>query len=520
MGTVRHPRRLIAASLILAAVVAAAGALASAGADAAPAGGAAVRPAVPAPVAERALRHAERLATGAHGARGDMTLALLRVVQTYRGLRPAQQRRAERLFARPTNPHDPEGSAWKAPEAPASPSCTPEFCVHWVARGRDAPSLRDSNGRADGDGVPDYVELVKRVMSRVFAVENGRMGWRDPVSDGRRGGSRGKTDVYLSDVGRFFFGYAAPDRGQRRKQGIKRSLYGYLVLDNDYSRRQFHGTKPIEALEVTAAHEYNHILQFSYDAFQDVWMAESTAVWMEDHVYDGINDYLRYMRRWAVRTQVPLTASSIKIYGSTVWNKWLERHYGAKTIRTAWARGKHLHAAGFSVASYRSAIRSAGRSDFERDFARFARDVAEWRTDRVFSEGHSYPDAQRLGVIRPGKRPKLRRLGHTTFEMLRVPATRGRALSLHAGSPRGVATALALVGRIGSARHGRVVSSLSFHRRGGPLTVRLARPGRFRRITALLINADAKQRGFDGQRLDWRYVHDHIPFRVSARLRG
>ena len=47
---------------------------------------------------------------------------------------------------------------------------------------------------------------------------------------------------------------------------------------------------------MTLAHEYNHILQFGYDAYQDAWFAESTAVWMEDQVYNGINDYLRYVR--------------------------------------------------------------------------------------------------------------------------------------------------------------------------------------------------------------------------------
>ena len=517
----KAPRALIAAFLLLAAICAASAPSALGGGHAVGGRGAfGVRPAIPAPAAERVLRHAERLSAGAPGARGDMTLALLRVVHAYDSLDAVARHRADVLFARPSNPHDPEGSAWSAPEAAASPSCTPQFCVHWVARGRDAPSLRDSNGRADGDGVPDYVELTERVMTHVFAVENGRLGWRGPLSDGRKGGSHGTTDVYLADVGTSLFGYAAPDRGQQRRGQIKRSLFGYLVLDDDYKRSQFPGTKPADDLKVTAAHEYNHILQFSYDAFQDVWMAESTAVWMEDHVYDGINDYLRYMRRWTVRTRVPLTASSIKIYGSAVWNHWLERHYGAKTIRTAWARGKHLRAAGFSVASYGSAIRSAGPSDFERDFARFARDVAEWRTDRVFREGHRFPDAQRLGVLRPGAVPKLRRLGHTTFQMLRVPTSGGKALSLRASSPRGVAAGLALVGRIGSARHGRPVSSLSFRRRGGRLAVRLAHPGRFQRITAILINADTAQHGFSGQTLDWRYLHDHARFRVGARLSG
>ncbi len=38
---------------------------------------------------------------------------------------------------------------------------------------------------------------------------------------------------------------------------------------------------PIESMQVTAAHEYNHILQFNYDLFEQVWMYESTATWVE-----------------------------------------------------------------------------------------------------------------------------------------------------------------------------------------------------------------------------------------------
>ena len=93
---------------------------------------------------------------------------------------------------------------------------------------------------------------------------------------------------------------------------------------------------------MTLAHEYNHILQFGYDAYQDAWFAESTATWMEDQVYNGIDDYLRYVRRWVKRWDTPLTTSSIKEYGSAVWNQWLARRYGGSIVRQAWARAIHV----------------------------------------------------------------------------------------------------------------------------------------------------------------------------------
>ena len=48
---------------------------------------------------------------------------------------------------------------------------------------------------------------------------------------------------------------------------------------------------------------------------------------MEDQVYNGINDYLRYVRRWVHLWETPLTTNSIKEYGSAVWNQWLARRY-------------------------------------------------------------------------------------------------------------------------------------------------------------------------------------------------
>ena len=350
-------------------------------------------------------------------------------------------------------------------------------------------------------------------------MENERLGWREPKSDGRRGGGRGKTDIYLSQIGGELFGYAAPDRGQASKERrIPRRLHGYLVLDNDYSPFEFPGTKPLEDLQVTLAHEYNHILQFGYDAYQDPWFAESTATWMEDQVFDEIDDYLRYVRRWVKRWDTPLTTSSIKEYGSAVWNQWLQQRYGAAVIRKAWANAIQIQPGGFSVGAYERAIRGAGRSDLGHDFAHFAAAVAEWRTGEGFPESDLFPDMPRQGALPLHGVELTRLLNHTTFQLLRVHPSAGRAVTVHLTAPRGTSAALALVGRLGSERRGSTITRLDYSRSGGKLHVRLPDPSRFTRITAVVINADAAANGFSARRLDWRYLTDQVPFEVRCSL--
>jgi len=422
-------------------------------------------------------------------------------------------------LARPTDKPDPNRHTYTVKQAPQSPACTPHFCVHWVASGADAPNPTDADGFGDGDGIPDYVEQVEGVAEHVYEIENVNLGWRDPRSDGNEGGGNGKTDVYLAEIGGSLFGYAAPDRGQGDKtHRLPRRLYGYLVLDNDYDPFEFPGTEPIQDLQVTFAHEYNHILQFGYDAYQDAWFAESTATWMEDQVYNGINDYLRYVRRWENLFGVPITESSIREYGSAVWNHWLSRQYGRAVVRRAWAEAIHVRPGGFSVAAYDRAIRESGGSDFDHDFARFATDVAEWRTQAVFREGSLYGDLPRQGAISPGIGGRQRLLDHTTFQLLKVDAAAGRAVVVEIEAPADTAAGLALVGRVGSEREGQVISRLRYKRNGGSISVRLPEPGRFDRITAVLINADTAAFGFSPRRLDWNYLTDTAPFRARARV--
>jgi hypothetical protein len=428
---------------------------------------------------------------------------------------PVPAAAAPRPFERPAEGLPLGRDSYTVPEAAASPHCGEHFCVHWVDQGPDAPRLKDTNG----DGVPDYVERVLAVAEHVHEVENEQLGWREPLSDGTLGGGEGETDVYLAEIGPQLFGYAAPDRGQAAEEGpTPRHLHGYLVLDNDYEPFEFPNTTQGRDLKVTFAHEYNHILQFGYEAYEDPWFAESTAVWMEDQVYNGIDDYLRYVRDWVKLAETPLTANSLKMYGSAVWNEWLAHHYGPALIRQAWAYAGQARPEGFAVAAYESAIRAAGGAGFGQSFTRFAADVAEWRTGIGFRESDLYPDMPRQGSLEPGTPPVTHDLDHTTFALLGVPATAGREVEVQVTAPEGVASGLALVGRLGTERGGSTVKAVAYSRVGGTLTARISDPARYQRITAVVVNADASADGYAAGHVDWHYLAEEEPFEVSERI--
>ena len=168
------------------------------------------------------------------------------------------------------------------------------------------------------------------------------MGWQPAKSDGTAGGNA-LTDVYLANIGPAgLFGYAAVDPNQRGT-----SRFAYLVMDNDYTERAIRGPRLHElprSAQVTAAHEYNHVLQYNYDTFADSWMFEASATWMEDKVYDDINDYRFYLPSSPSAPTQPLTQfnspesgdTNDKVYADAVFNRWIDERYGSDPIRRIW----------------------------------------------------------------------------------------------------------------------------------------------------------------------------------------
>jgi hypothetical protein len=476
------------------------------GPEHAPAAAGAPLPTVPAGQADEALAQAQAALAGQPTA-GDASTALAALSAALPSLSAAERRRGEALLARPTDgANDPFDDGYTAPVRAAA---SEHFCVFWVESGADAVPLADGNG----NGIPDYIDVVGAVSEEVWAAEHARLGWRAPPSDGTLGCStpdgRPRVDVYTKNVGaNGLYGYAGVDPGQ---QGTR--VHSFLVIDNDQAEfiPQYGGALP--PMQVTLAHEYNHVIQYGYDLLQDAWVFESTATWMEEQVYPAVNDYLQYLRPWVREVETPLTKfsnRSLKVYGSAVWDHFLSRRLGTRVIINAWeatpqTNPKHLGAQGFD-----RAIKGArGNRDFLSEFVRFAAATAEWRSTGVFPDSSLYPEVRRSGTIATSERFFDRfNMDHTTFRLANVPNPSGRAIRLELQGPRRIALGLALVGRIGNGAGARVITVVRDLPRGGNGAVTISRPGRFSRLTAVLVNGEIGVRGFSARAGDWLYRGD------------
>ena len=490
---------------------------------------------------KQALRLAKQLREGDGVRTGrELSPVLRSLAEKLPELDGADRRRANRLLARPTNAQEanPSEATYDVPEA--TPVCGQHFCIHYVDTTKagppgadqcrnpadDRPDLTD----ADGSGAPDYVEVMLAEFEAVYRVENEQLGWKQPKPDFNRGGND-LTDVYIKNLGpEGIFGYAAPDA--RQPVTSRHQLAAYLVMDNDYCQREYRNyPRFLEPLQVTAAHEYNHVLQFNYDAQQDNWMFESTAVWMEDRVYDDINDYRNYLPRWARLSLTPLTQfnaqnagddTNVKVYGDAVFNRWIDERLGPDTIRRAWELS--VAQKSFAPGAFDAALRERGTGFYD-VFIRFAADTSEWRTATgLFEEGEAFPDVTRAlsgDALEPQNVTRQRSdyveggINHTSYALFNVNPRGQDKLTVGATFRRGIAGAIALVGRSGDEVGGSAVVQLKRMPRGGRARVTLPNATSYSRVTAVLINAHTAVSGYSSDLGDWLWLGDDEPVTLA-----
>lgn len=258
------------------------------------------------------------------------TMVLRDLVLRLDGLDPAQLRLARAMLARPTDgAADPFEDGYTVAEAP--PVCSTNGCIHYVASTGDAPPMTDT----DGDGIPDYVESARDTFEEVWAAEVTSYGYRAPKSDltSDDDGGNGLVDVYVTQLGdQGLYGYCTTDDPNAEPNSGYRffDYSAYCVVDDDYAEFP-PSSQGLAGLQVTLAHEFFHAIQFAYDAAEDPWFMESTATWMEDEVYDDIDDNHQYFPRSPLgMPEIPLDYND----GLHVYGAWLFPRFIAETSPT------------------------------------------------------------------------------------------------------------------------------------------------------------------------------------------
>ncbi len=190
--------------------------------------------------------------------------------------------------------------------------------VHYSVEGPNATRLDDD----DDDGVPDFAQDVAVVSAEVLDFYALDLGLRLPIGEeemglGELGGSYA-LDVYLVDFdhnGDGAWGNDACLDGPNH-------CSGYLTIENDFSGYGYPSLAA--AIDILTSHELFHGVQAAYDAYQEVWFSEGTAVWGEKQFDPDNVDFLWFADEYLADTgrsidRPPAGPVPSFAYGTCLW---------------------------------------------------------------------------------------------------------------------------------------------------------------------------------------------------------
>jgi hypothetical protein len=208
-----------------------------------------------------------------------------------------------------------------------------KFKIHYTTSGTDAvPST-------------NWVHTVAQTFDDV-ASSYAALGWRPAPTV-----SSGPYDVYLRELStQGLYGQTSNlyDSNDHiiflASQGFQYSAPSYMEIDNNFTDSIYSPYSAIKSLEVTAAHEYHHAIQYGYNYYFNIWYAEATSTWMEDELYNDVNQSYNYIDAWFENSTYsldywPVYASPTTTgagYGRWIFNRYLSEKHDTTLIRSVW----------------------------------------------------------------------------------------------------------------------------------------------------------------------------------------
>lgn len=261
------------------------------------------------------------------------------------------------------------------------------FLIHYTKTGSNAcfqPTV-DS----DNDGTPDYIESIGVIADSVWDNTIQGLKYPAPPSDSfYPDGGDYRYDIYLRNEGGQFFGLTFGD-SIIQNDALAAHSTSFMELDNDYQERTFsqYNSRPLDAARVTIAHEFFHSIHFAMDFRENeavdndnprqYWM-EMSATWMEEQLYDDINDYYTVLKFFfddpGNSIQQFKSFADLHPYGSMLFALYLSENYGPNIINVIWQLCENLGPGPSFLVAADSAIKiaSGGSATFQTSFSEFA----------------------------------------------------------------------------------------------------------------------------------------------------
>ena len=263
------------------------------------------------------------------------------------------------------------------------------FLVHYTTAGDDAVTTTDENQ----NNIPDRIEKIAAAFEKSYSVEVLELGYSPPPS--MRNGE--PYQIYVRNLNTYFARTVPLNFDSTKTTNI--DLASYILFDNDFSGQNYH-IHGDNAIRTIAAHEFFHAIQMGYVFRQiDGFFMELTAVWMEDQVFDDIDNYRYFLNYFFAAPDIPLSGVSYTIpnitkhiYGRAIWAFFIAQRYGKNAIRRI-----------FELMTRKPALDAMNDffhlkySSFENEFANFC----EWNffTGERAMQEFGYPEASSFPLV-------------------------------------------------------------------------------------------------------------------------
>lgn len=207
------------------------------------------------------------------------------------------------------------------------------FRIHYDTAGGHAVYQPDIDNDP-ADGVPDFVNRTAEYFDLAWYYSCDTLGYDTPPYDGSRGGGEDLYDVYMHRYPGAY-GVAFQEFPSNQRPGRDNDFTSYIYVDPTYDGFGYEDrTVP---MKVTSAHEFFHAVQFAYNARAGGWYLENCATWIEDIIWDEINDNYAYLRYFLNYPHLSLfTANGGFEYGSFIWPMFLYENWGHEFILSSW----------------------------------------------------------------------------------------------------------------------------------------------------------------------------------------